>query len=75
MFLMVLFVFSKKDALDWRTTCFYLAHFCVLTGLSLVLSRGNIKQTYMGDLLALILLYPIYRTLKWRYPQCVLRFM
>jgi uncharacterized membrane protein len=57
---------------------FYLAHFCVLIGLSFVLSRGGLEQAYIGALFALVLLYPIcriYRTLKWRYPQSVLRFM
>lgn len=57
---------------------FYLAHFGVLAGLTLVLSRGGLEQAYLAALLALILLYPVcrsYRTLKWRYPQSVLRFM
>lgn len=57
---------------------FYLAHFCVLVGLSLILSRGGLEQAYLAALLALVILYPIcrlYRTLKWRYPQSVLRFL
>lgn len=57
---------------------FYLAHFCVLAGLTVVLSRGGLEQAYLAALLALILLYPVcrsYRTLKRRYPQSVLRYM
>jgi len=57
---------------------FYLAHFCVLAGLTVVLSRGGLEQAYLAALLALILLYPVcrsYRSLKWRYPQSVLRYM
>lgn len=57
---------------------FYLAHFCVLAGLTVALNRGGLEQAYLAALLALILLYPVcrsYRSLKWRYPQSVLRFM
>ncbi len=57
---------------------FYLAHFGVLAVLSLVLNRGGLEKTYLFTLLVLILLYPIcciYRTLKWRYPRSILRFM
>ncbi len=57
---------------------FYLAHFCVLTVLRLVLERGSLEQTYWITLLVLIILYPIcriYRSLKWRHPQSLLRFL
>ncbi|MDO9312467.1 MAG: heparan-alpha-glucosaminide N-acetyltransferase domain-containing protein [Nitrosomonas sp.] len=57
---------------------FYLAHFCVLAALRLVLERGSLEQTYWITLLVLIILYPIcriYRSLKWRYPQSLLRFL
>lgn len=57
---------------------FYLAHFGVLAALRLVLERGSLEQTYWITLLVLIILYPIcriYRSLKWRYPQSLLRFL
>ncbi|MDP1550291.1 MAG: heparan-alpha-glucosaminide N-acetyltransferase domain-containing protein [Nitrosomonas sp.] len=57
---------------------FYLAHFGVLAALRLVLDRGGLEQTYWITLLVLIILYPIcriYRSLKWRYPQSLLRFL
>jgi uncharacterized membrane protein len=57
---------------------FYLAHFGVLAALRLVLERGGLEQTYWITLLVLIILYPIcriYRSLKWRYPQSLLRFL
>lgn len=57
---------------------FYLAHFCVLAALRLVLERGDLEQTYWITLLVLIVLYPIcriYRSFKWRYPQSLLRFL
>lgn len=57
---------------------FYLAHFCVLAVLRLVLERGSLEQTYWVTLLVLVILYPIcrmYRSLKWRYPQSLLRFL
>jgi uncharacterized membrane protein len=57
---------------------FYLAHFGVLAALRLVLDRGGLEQTYWITLLMLIILYPIcriYRSLKWRYPQSLLRFL
>lgn len=57
---------------------FYLAHFCVLVALRLVLERGGLEQTYWVTLLVLVILYPIcriYRSLKWRYPQSLLRFL
>jgi len=57
---------------------FYLAHFCVLLLLRFVLERGDLAQTYWITLLVLIILYPIcriYRALKWRYPQSLLRFL
>lgn len=57
---------------------FYLAHFGVLAALPLVLDRGSLEQTYWITLLVLIILYPIcriYRSLKWRYPQSLLRFL
>ncbi len=57
---------------------FYLAHFGVLALLKLFFERGSLEQTYLISLLALIILYPvcrIYRTLKWRYPQSLLRFL
>ncbi len=57
---------------------FYLAHFGVLAALRLVLERGGLEQTYWITLLVLIILYPIcriYRSLKWLYPQSLLRFL
>jgi len=57
---------------------FYLAHFAVLGILSLVFNRGGLEQAYLVAIVALIVLYPIchiYRTLKWRYPQSLLRFV
>lgn len=57
---------------------FYLAHFCVLAPLRLVLDRGDLELTYWTTLLVLIILYPIcrmYRSLKWLYPQSLLRFL
>ncbi len=57
---------------------FYLAHFCVLSALRLVVEHGSLEQTYWITLLVLIILYPIcriYRSLKWRYPQSLLRFL
>ena len=40
---------------------FYLAHFCVLIGLGLVLNRAGLEQAYLAALIALIILYPICR--------------
>ncbi len=57
---------------------FYLAHFAVLTILSLVFDRGGLEQVYLITVVVLIILYPIcrlYRTIKQRYPQSVLRFL
>ncbi len=57
---------------------FYLAHFCVLAILRLVLERGSLEQTYWITVLVLIILYPIcrlYRSLKWRHPRSILRFL
>lgn len=57
---------------------FYLAHFCVLAALRLVLERGSLEQTYWITALVLLILYPIcriYRSLKWRHPQSLLRFL
>ncbi len=57
---------------------FYLAHFGVLAVLSQILDRGGLEQAYLYALLALIILYPIcrlYRAIKWRNPQSLLRFL
>lgn len=57
---------------------FYLAHFCVLLTLKLLFERGDLEQTYWITLLVLIILYPIcriYRSLKYRHPQSLLRFL
>ena len=57
---------------------FYLAHFCVLAALRLIMERGDLGQTYWITLLVLIILYPIcraYRSVKWRHPQSLLRFL
>ena len=57
---------------------FYLAHFCILAVLNLVLDQGGLLRTYSIALLILIMLYPVcrfYRTLKWRNPHSVLRFL
>ncbi|MBP6058747.1 MAG: DUF1624 domain-containing protein [Nitrosomonas sp.] len=57
---------------------FYLVHFGVLAVLRLVLERGSLEQTYWITLLVLIILYPIcriYRAVKWRHPQSLLRFL
>lgn len=57
---------------------FYLAHFCVLAVLRLIFERGSLEQTYWITLLVLLILYPlcrIYRSLKWRHPRSLLRFL
>lgn len=57
---------------------FYLAHFAALGLLELFFARGSLLQTYAIALLALIILYPVcraYRTLKWRHPSSLLRFL
>lgn len=57
---------------------FYLAHFGVLMAFRPVFGHGSLEQTYWITALVLIILYPIcrfYRTLKWRYPQSLLRFL
>lgn len=57
---------------------FYLTHFCVLTVLKLLFERGSLEQTYAITLAALIILYPVcrvYRSLKYRYRQSLLRFL
>ena len=57
---------------------FYLAHFAVLTALKPLFERGSLEQTYGITLLVLIILYSIcrvYRNLKWRHPQSLLRFL
>lgn len=57
---------------------FYLTHFAVLALLKLFFERGDLTQTYMVTLVALVILYPVcraYRTLKWQYPQSWLRFL
>jgi uncharacterized membrane protein len=57
---------------------FYLAHFCVLALLRLILERGDLERTYWMTFLLLMILYPIcriYRAFKWRHPQSLLRFL
>jgi uncharacterized membrane protein len=57
---------------------FYLAHFVILRIMEIFFERGSLEQTYVITLLALVILYPVcraYRTLKWRYPQSLLRFL
>lgn len=57
---------------------FYLAHFCVLETLRFTIERGELGRTYWVTLLVLIILYPVcrvYRSLKWRYPNSLLRFL
>ena len=57
---------------------FYLAHFGVLTTVKYLFEPGELAQTYWITLLVLITLYPIcriYRSLKWRHPQSLLRFL
>lgn len=57
---------------------FYLAHFGVLIALRPLFAPGDLAQTYWITALVLIVLYPVcrfYRTLKWRYPQSLLRFL
>lgn len=57
---------------------FYLAHFCILAVLKPVLDQSELMRTCAITLLVLILLYPLcrfYRTLKWRNPRSVLRFL
>lgn len=57
---------------------FYLAHFGVLIVLRPLFDSGDLTQTYWITALVLIVLYPVcrfYRTLKWRHPQSLLRFL
>ena len=57
---------------------FYLAHFCVLEALRFFVERGDLGRIYWITLLVLVILYPIcrgYRSLKWRYPNSLLRFL
>ncbi len=57
---------------------FYLTHFCVLEALRFAIERGDLGRTYWIALLILIILYPIcraYRSLKWRHPNSLLRFL
>lgn len=57
---------------------FYLAHFCVLEVLRLFIERGALERVYWITLLILVILYPIcrgYRSLKWRHPHSLLRFL
>ncbi|OQW43096.1 MAG: hypothetical protein A4S08_10390 [Proteobacteria bacterium SG_bin4] len=57
---------------------FYLAHFVALRMMEFFFERGSLAQTYLIALLVLVILYPLcraYRTLKWRYPQSLLRFL
>jgi uncharacterized membrane protein len=57
---------------------FYLAHFGVLALLQFFFERGGLGTAYFVTLLTLLILYPmcrIYRTVKWRNPASLLRFM
>ena len=57
---------------------FYLAHFCVLQVLRLFFERGALEWVYGITVLVLMILYPIcriYRSLKWRHPNSLLRFL
>lgn len=57
---------------------FYLAHFGVLAMLSVFFERGGLAQAYLIAILVLVILYPIcryYRTIKWRNPKSLLRFL
>lgn len=57
---------------------FYLAHFAVLTMLTLFLERAGLEQAYLAAAITLVMLYPIccaYRALKWRCSDSILRFI
>jgi len=57
---------------------FYLIHFAVLAVLSLIFEQGGLEMAYLMAILTLMILYPIcrvYRMLKWRNPQSILRFI
>ncbi|SDY36771.1 DUF1624 domain-containing protein [Nitrosomonas sp. Nm33] len=57
---------------------FYLAHFPVLAMLTLFLERAGLGQAYLAAIITLAALYPVcclYRALKWRYPDSILRFV
>ena len=57
---------------------FYLAHFGVLMLLQLFFERGGLGSAYFMALLTLLILYPacrVYRTIKWRNPSSLLRYM
>jgi len=73
-------IYSNGPVLVFGQTAlfFYLAHFGVLVVLKFFFERGSLIQTYWITLLVLIILYPIcriYRTLKWRHSQSLLRFL
>lgn len=57
---------------------FYLAHFGVLALLQLFFERGDLGMAYSMAVLTVMILYPVcraYRTIKWRNPSSLLRFM
>lgn len=57
---------------------FYLAHFIVLSILAIFVEPGGLQQAYFTAAITLVVLYPIcwiYRKIKWRYPESLLRFV
>lgn len=57
---------------------FYLAHFIVLSALTIFIEPGGLQQAYLTAAITLLALYPIcwiYRKVKWRYPDSLLRFV
>lgn len=57
---------------------FYLAHFIVLSILAIFVEPGGLQQAYLTAAITLVVLYPIcwiYRKIKWRYPESLLRFV
>ena len=57
---------------------FYLAHFIVLSILTIFLEPAGLHQAYLTAAITVVVLYPmcwIYRKVKWRYPDSLLRFV
>ena len=57
---------------------FYLAHFIVLSILTIFLEPAGLHRAYLTTAITVVVLYPmcwIYRKVKWRYPDSLLRFV
>lgn len=57
---------------------FYLAHFIVLSILTIFLEPAGLHRAYLTAAITVVVLYPmcwIYRKVKWRYPDSLLRFV